>query len=526
MTDANTFQLVSLAKLHFSKTDAQAERRKMFDKAGLAELAESIKAHGVLQPIVTRRLNGGFEVVAGERRALAAKQAGLDTVPAVVRDMTDEQVLEVQLVENLQREGLHELVEAEGYEQLLAKHKHTVDQIVDKVGKSKGYVYARLKLLALCPEARKAFHSNKISASIALLLARIPVHDLQRRALKEITASTWEHQEGMSFRQARDHVARDYMLRLDQAPFATDDATLCPKAGVCGSCPKRTGNQPGLFGDVKSADVCTDPVCFGQKKEAHLERLAERAKETGKVVIAGEAARKIAPHGAGEHSSLNGYVRLADRCYHDSKNRTYQAIVGKDVAVSYLEDARNGEIVAVAKDSDVKAALKKAGVRDSYSSGGNDTYRKEQAARQKKARELTTYRGAVYAAVREKLPPTLGQVDLAAIGELLWDSLGFESCKEIVRVNGWLDKAGKPLEAYNIEIRKRLDAMKPADLSRFLFDCLVSRELKANGYGSNDDDNLQVLVKRTRVDAGKIKRELAAAAPKPKAKGKKAAKKK
>jgi ParB/RepB/Spo0J family partition protein len=180
-------QSIPLASLRVSDTGAQAERRKRFDKAAIAELAESIRTVGLLQPLVVRPRDDGFQIIAGERRFLAAQAAGLDTVLAAVRELTDDQVLEVQLIENLQREGLHELVEAEGYEALMKRHGYTVDDLVAKVGKSRAYVYARLKLLALCKEGRKAFYDGKISASIALLVARIPGDSLQQEALKEIT---------------------------------------------------------------------------------------------------------------------------------------------------------------------------------------------------------------------------------------------------------------------------------------------------------------------------------------------------
>ena len=121
---SSDIRTLPLAALTFSQTRAQIERREHFDKAALTELADSIKNVGVVQPILVRpfrdeMVNGeAFEVVAGERRVLAARQAGLEEILGTVRDLTDEQVLELQLVENLQRQDLHELAEAEGYEAL------------------------------------------------------------------------------------------------------------------------------------------------------------------------------------------------------------------------------------------------------------------------------------------------------------------------------------------------------------------------------------------------------------------------
>lgn len=263
-------QSIRLANIAVSETGAQAERRKHLDKAKLAELAESIKTVGLLSPIIVRIIDGVFEIVAGERRYLAAKLAGLEHIDASVRDLTDDQVLEVQLVENLQREDLHELAEAEGYE-ALQKLNHTAEAIADKVGKSKAYVYARMKLLALCKDARKAFYEGKLSASTALLLARIPNDKLQAQALKENTQDRWDGP--MSYRAAAEHIQNNYMLRLSDAGFKTEDPELVPAAGACGACPKRSGNQKELFGDVKGADICTDTVCFAAKRQAHAARV-------------------------------------------------------------------------------------------------------------------------------------------------------------------------------------------------------------------------------------------------------------
>src|ERR1700736_1269072 len=100
---------IALKELIVSPTGPQAERRKHFNKDTIAELAESIKTVGVLSPVLARPVNGHFELVFVERRYMAAKLAGLAEIPATVRELSDEQVLEVQLIENLQREGLHEL---------------------------------------------------------------------------------------------------------------------------------------------------------------------------------------------------------------------------------------------------------------------------------------------------------------------------------------------------------------------------------------------------------------------------------
>lgn len=172
-------QLIPLAKIEPSKTNP----RKTFDKAGLDELTESIRKVGILQPVLVRPIagTGRYELVAGERRYRAARAASLEAIPATVRELSDTEVLEIQLVENLQRSDLHPLEEAEGYRQLMAR-KYDVARIAERVGRSIKYVYDRVKLLTLTPEAKEAFRQGRFTAGHAILLARLSPQD-QKRAM-------------------------------------------------------------------------------------------------------------------------------------------------------------------------------------------------------------------------------------------------------------------------------------------------------------------------------------------------------
>lgn len=159
--------------------------RKSLDKAQLAELTQSVRAHGVLQPVLVRPNGaaGEFLLVAGERRWRAAKAAGLAEIPALVRELSDAQVLEIQVIENLQRADLHPLEEAQGYQQLLAK-KYDVARIAARVGRSPNYVYDRVKLLNLTKEAQKRFLAGEFTTGHAVILARLKPED-QVRAMDE-----------------------------------------------------------------------------------------------------------------------------------------------------------------------------------------------------------------------------------------------------------------------------------------------------------------------------------------------------
>jgi ParB family chromosome partitioning protein len=155
-------------------TPNRYQPRQSIDDTTLHELAESIREHGVLQPLVVRRSSSGYELVAGERRFRAAQLAGLTRVPACVRDYTDEQALEVALVENLQREDIGPLEAARAYRRLADEFGLTQEQIATKVGKSRSAVANSMRLLQLPPRVQRSLDEGEISEGHARALLSVP----------------------------------------------------------------------------------------------------------------------------------------------------------------------------------------------------------------------------------------------------------------------------------------------------------------------------------------------------------------
>jgi len=295
--------------------------RKEFNEQKLAELGESILRHGVLQPILLRPKKGGrYELVAGHRRHRAARSVALETIPAIVQELTDKEVLEIQIVENLQREGLTPLEEAEGYAQLIRAHGYDADSLALKIGKSRGYVYGRMKLVALCPDARKVLLAGDISHSVALLLARIPDAKLQKEALRAVQST--QLNDGMSYRRAAEFIKERFMRRLGDAPFDREDANLVKAAGPCSTCPLLLGNQPDVT-DKASADVCTSPGCFQKKVDAHIKVLA---REKGWAMLSATETRRAFPYHSGNLSYDSPYVDAASKSGYDAKAKTFAQI--------------------------------------------------------------------------------------------------------------------------------------------------------------------------------------------------------
>ena len=170
--------------------------RKRFDQESLAELADSIREHGILQPLTVRRLSSGYyQIIAGERRWRAAKEAGLTTVPALIIEADDRKVMELALIENLQREDLNPVEEALGYETLIREYGLTQDGVARRMGKSRPAVANALRLLTLPPKARALLEEGKLSAGHARAVLAAP-EKLRDTLAEQIV------REGLSVRQA------------------------------------------------------------------------------------------------------------------------------------------------------------------------------------------------------------------------------------------------------------------------------------------------------------------------------------
>ncbi len=186
----------SISKLSMELIEPNQEQpRKAFDAELMEQLTESIRIHGVVTPITVRkRTNGYYQIIAGERRWRAARDAGLTEIPAMVLDVTDKEVMEIALIENLQRQDLNAIEEAEGYDTLVKQYGLTQDQVAERVGKSRSAVANALRLLSLQGEVRDLLIQGKISGGHAR--AVLSIHDESKRA------EAAQKMESLSVRQA------------------------------------------------------------------------------------------------------------------------------------------------------------------------------------------------------------------------------------------------------------------------------------------------------------------------------------
>ena len=153
----------------------KSQPRKQFDEEALQELSDSIKKYGVLEPLIVTKKGDYYEIIAGERRWRAARMAGIKEVPVVIRDYTDKEIMEISLIENIQREDLNPIEEAEAYEALISEYNLKQEEVAERVSKSRSTITNSLRLLKLCEDVRQMVMYNMISTGHARAL--IPIED-------------------------------------------------------------------------------------------------------------------------------------------------------------------------------------------------------------------------------------------------------------------------------------------------------------------------------------------------------------
>ncbi len=246
--------------------------RKTFNKNALQQLSESIENHGVIQPITVRQLNGHYIIVMGERRYRASKLAGKKTIPCIVRTYENNDVLEVQIIENLQRQDVEPTEEAEAIAYL--SEKYTPTEIAKRLGRTDNFVRQRLKLAGLIEGFKHFVRNGEMTISLGVGVALFAPEE-QQMMLETIGEDFNAHQIN--------RMIKDQTYDLEKASFDVADKKLVPKAGSCIECPFNAANQGNLFGEGKM--VCTKSACFETKKSKSFLNLIEKSKKENILLI-------------------------------------------------------------------------------------------------------------------------------------------------------------------------------------------------------------------------------------------------
>jgi ParB/RepB/Spo0J family partition protein len=524
-----------------------------------------------VRPLAALRGLAKYEIVAGERRWLATEKAGQAHILARIIELDDQQVLKAQLVENLHREKLDTLAEAQGYRELIDSGVNA-DAIAAMIGLSRSYVYARVKLLSLCDAVKEALAKGEIDASQALLFARIPTEKLQEQGLNTLRKWAYQgHGERLSFRRTAEILSdkgKGFLIPLATVPFSLEDEsyfTFGPKRGAqqmqdmeplpsCAACPKRSGNDAELLAALGDANVCTDKACHDAKAKQEFERRRKAAEASGQAVLAGDAAAALLPTAYG----TRGYIDLDDECDDDRfpenepeqgadesdeafevrfsdwderagkwQPRTYRQILGdlvKDLDIQLVQDPKHrSRLRELAPDKDVARLLKEKGIkariqRDTRKAEPAPKPKDPEAARRQEEREAAERAAA---ALEEQIEQaTQGRVLKAAFdkwkGPLKRDEL--ELLAEFV-----IDNNGMPESVEALYQKVSPATMNERDLGRFLVLFVVGLQLDWR----DNDRPLKAMTKQLKIDpkaiAKAVRAELdpkAKAAPVKKASGK------
>lgn len=324
----NKLQFVSLTKLK----ECPLNPRQHYDQKKIEELAKSMKnGIGILEPLLVRpgaSQDHDFEIIAGSRRYRAAKIAGLADAPVISRELTDGQALEIMVIENNQREDVNALEEAEGYKRLMER-KYSLEVLAQKIGRSTKYIYDRLKLLQLIPEAKKLLLRDRISPGHAILLARLKPQE-QKRAIDPENFEVWKRENLLFAPDDEPHEApvkivsvRELEAWIDQHIRFNKDVTTV---------------DPMLFPETKEQLL----GAFNEKEKiiqiTHNYYTQPDAKEGNSERIYHSSSWKIADGTNGNKScekSVTGVIVLGP-----DRGKAYKVCVNKDCAVHWAKEKR------------------------------------------------------------------------------------------------------------------------------------------------------------------------------------------
>jgi len=474
--------------------------RREFNKEALGELTDSIRVLGVQVALIVRPAGKGYELIAGERRWRAAKIAGLAEVPAVVRALDDAAARAVQIVENLQRQDLAPLEEAQGFRDYL-DNGGEIKALAAAVGKSPRYIYARMQMLTLAPAALKELAEGKISPGHASELAALPA-PLQQEVLDEIDQQQ-DYGDPMSVQDVRKHIAEHYRLNLDAAPWPKDDPRLNAiilgkktrrggdqwPVGSCTSCPKRAGSNPDKFAGLKP-NTCTDPICFRAKAAAFVELRREKNPDLLLVAFPDNGASQqdfeALPYGKDELVASYGYTRNA-KC---DAAQTALIVASRDAE-------QIGRAIEICRDRKCRTHH-----TPEISGGSGSRWSAAQKRQEKRRRAELDRRGRLFRALVEKnASPSIDEQRAA----LAWaiERIDHDHAKRACEGLGIPPaKAKYGGQDYQGALRKRAAGVNPKHLTAwFVYAAIAAEDLFYGAYlsGPPKTDLLDQVAKRLRV---------------------------
>lgn len=459
----------------------------------MIELADSIKKDGVLQPILVRhhpREKYIYQLIFGHRRRLACEMAGLETILAYIKEIADEDILEIQVTENLHRKDVHPIDEAAAYKAYMDDKKVTIEELSAKFAKRPEYIAQRLSFNALIPDLKKDFSQGILLIGHAVLLAR-----LQPADQKTVMASSrnQHHKDGAWYEAVddmKDTIESEIMHELGQAGFDKKDAKLVPKAGACLGCQKRSGAGL-LFADVKEKDRCFDAGCYKSKVKAHLLRQIDELVISANPmpVVVGYGTRDMDPDVKKKLADNKVKLLVEYNDYSDSPKSSKSSTLALKVC-----GTNAGKIIGITlKDTEKAKAAKSAsaGTSDELTADQIDQQIADIKERTKRGDELDAEK--VHARITEQLlglkpfqdidckPSMIKAPEHAAMLYILFqkmDSDDQEKVSKALKVKGD-KKYGRYFMVENLAIAKALADATP-EIYAFITRCAIKETLIGN----------------------------------------------
>lgn len=341
----------------------------------IIELAASIAKDDVMQSILVRpdkKKADHFQVIFGHRRFIASKVAKKTTIPASIKEVSDDDILELQVTENLQRKDVHPMDEAVAYQQLMKKKKYTVQEISSRFAKTPEYITQRLKLNDLSADLQKDFKQDKMLLGHALLLCRLTPED-QKKAKDDASGKDFRNE---SVQSVKEWIEESVIQNLTKVPWQLNDATLFPQAGACSACAKRSGAGNLLFKDMADDNRCFDSACFEIKKQKQfLHQLKEIVETKPELHILDTGHGKISQEVNKFLQSMKIKPLIEYDHFKTSDDSTYQVkakgfyISGNynqgKIATVYLKGKKNAAAKAAGSNGEkINAAVTIAGIKE------------------------------------------------------------------------------------------------------------------------------------------------------------------
>ena len=527
--------------------------RTTFDESKLAEMAKSVEAKGVMNPLLTRPACASdvargfkYEIIAGERRYRASQQVGLETVPIIVREISDADALEMMLIENLQREDLNPIEEARGIEQMLAltdekgAPMHTELLIAQKIGRSQQHVENTVRLLLIPAKFHGDVSSGKLGRTLCYLAAAIPDKKLREQAIGEIARGYG--QGPMTTRQAKDHITRNYMTELRGSPFDQNDAGLVPMkeedgkrvlGGACGDCAFNSANRAQGDAEGGQFKMCINPACYQLKVDGHVRAALTKAEAEGKKVITGKAAEKVISWD-GDVSSVSGKVRLNAKpdgeVVAGKKTPTWGKMLKGEVqpTIEVVID-KKGRVFEVVDRNEAIEAAKSNGFKDLFTASaskkkGRSDDDKKEAERLAKERREQKIQGEV---TRRVMAAIVEGVERDGFGDREWAEL-LETAIGHAGSDGrnWVIQrrdipAVNHKESYykdrmdpEATLKKYGKELEPVQMRGFVIELLLSQGVRWQGLAHNGTKKLMHFFKVDEAAETKAVREEMAAGKK------------